>query len=167
GDFRSDARSFFLGEHPEEFWDSEVCAWGRPDADRHLGPDQPRLVKFNSSSDLGGAVRDLELSVPDSKTCVVSTRPNRGKPIALETARFNRLGGTSEEGSGTDEGDEEKKEEVEEEEAGGWWWRLARVDSTKEEEDSSVRDLGRRGRETCVCNSAWLPSRMSDGGHAV
>lgn len=114
-------------------------------------------------------MRDLELSVPEDVHC--STRLNRGKPIAVETAQFNRLGGTSEEDSGSTGRREDRRRERGEKGGGGGggggWWRRGKVDSTKEEEDSSVRDLRRRGRETCVCNSAWLPSRMSDGGHAV
>ena len=63
-------------------------------------------------------MRDLELSVPEDVRC--STRLNRGKPIAVETAQFNRLGGTSEEDSGsTGRRENEEKKEKEEEEAGG------------------------------------------------
>lgn len=68
------------------------------------------------------------------------------------------------EDEGADEEDEEKKEKEEVVEEAG-------VEETREgrqrQGGGNFLGLGRRGRETCVCNSAWLPSRMSDGGHAV
>lgn len=72
------------------------------------------------------------------------------------------------EDEGADEEDEEKKEEeaeVEEEEKAGVEETRKGSRAPRRRKTSLVRGLGRRGRETY--NSAWLPSRMSDGGHAV
>lgn len=139
----------------------------QPDGNRHLDPDQPRFA--NTLNDI---VRDLgspndQISVVIRVRIVESSSLSKNRPIR-HARGYIRSSVQAAEGRQEDEEakEEDEDEKVEEKEAG--------VEVTRREQAAPRRRkdfLGARsnedGRETCVCNSAWLPSRMSDGGHAV
>ncbi|EFN71066.1 hypothetical protein EAG_03235 [Camponotus floridanus] len=138
-----------------------------PDGNRHLDPDQPRFA--NTLNDIvrdPGSPND-QISVLIRVRIVESSSLSQNRPIR-HARGYIRSSVQAAEGRQEDEEakEEDEDEKVEEKEAG--------VEVTRREQAAPRRRkdfLGARsnedGRETCVCNSAWLPSRMSDGGHAV